>query len=440
LLASESSKFIVSRRLTKGKDTMDEQQEREQRGLVIAAKSKLQRAGDRWFVPSQTRSEGRDRKSGHFYTVKPDPIKPHCSCPDFEARQRTCKHIYAVQFVIQREFTFDEETQTETVTETVTVKQSYKQEWTAYNQAQTNEKNRFLALLNELCKGIEQPTQNFGRPRIPLAEVVFGNVYKVYSTMSGRRFSSDLRDAQAKGYVTRTPHYTSLSRYLENPDLTPFLKLLIEASSLPLQTVETSFAVDSSGFSTCRFSQWVKAKYTEPRQMERHDWIKVHLMCGTTTNIVTAIEITDKRGADCPQLAPLVRTTGQNFCMNEVSADKAYLSSDNMQVVADHHAMPYIAFKANSVSRKERHSAIWNRMFHYYSYNQQHFMAAYHKRSNVESTFSMIKAKFGDRLRSKTRTAQINEALCKVLAHNLCCLIQSMYELGIEPTFWEEAA
>jgi hypothetical protein len=36
--------------------------------------------------------------------------------------------------------------------------------------------------------------------------------------------------------------------------------------------------------------------------------------------------------------------------------------------------------------------------------------------------------------------AQINETLCKVLAHNLCCLIQSIYELGIEPTFWEEAA
>ncbi len=47
----------------------------------------------------------------------------------------------------------------------------------------------------------------------------------------------------------------------------------------------------------------------------------------------------------------------------------------------------------------------------------------------------MIKAKFGDRLRSKMQTAQINEALCKVLAHNLCCLIQSIYELGIEPAF-----
>ena len=72
-------------------------------------------------------------------------------------------------------------------------------------------------------------------------------------------------------------------------------------------------------------------------------------------------------------------------------------------------------------------------------FNREDFLAHYHKRSNAETTFSMIKGKFGDRLRSKTRTAQVNEALCKVLAHNLCCLIQSIYELGIEPTFWSEA-
>lgn len=52
----------------------------------------------------------------------------------------------------------------------------------------------------------------------------------------------------------------------------------------------------------------------------------------------------------------------------------------------------------------------------------------------------MIKTKFGDALRSKTRTAQINEALCKVLCHNICCLIQSMYELGLKPKFWQVAA
>jgi transposase len=62
-------------------------------------------------------------------------------------------------------------------------------------------------------------------------------------------------------------------------------------------------------------------------------------------------------------------------------------------------------------------------------------MRCYHRRSNVETTFSMIKAKFGERLRSKTETAQKNELLCKILAHNLCCVIQSMYELGIDVDF-----
>jgi len=26
--------------------------------------------------------------------------------------------------------------------------------------------------------------------------------------------------------------------------------------------------------------------------------------------------------------------------------------------------------------------------------------------------------------------------LCKILCHNICCLIQSIFEFGIDPTFW----
>jgi hypothetical protein len=77
-------------------------------------------------------------------------------------------------------------------------------------------------------------------------------------------------------------------------------------------------------------------------------------------------------------------------------------------------------------------------MFHLHSHNQANFMRHYHKRSNVETTFHMIKSKFGDGLRSRTKVAQINEALCKVLCHNICVVIHAIYELGIEPTFWEE--
>ena len=104
-----------------------------------------------------------------------------------------------------------------------------------------------------------------------------------------------------------------------------------------------------------------------------------------------------------------------------------------------HEAIPYIPFKSNSKPSGSTYGAkstLWTLMFHFYMQHREEFLTHYHKRSNVESTFSMIKRKFGDFLRSKTDVAMLNEALAKILCHNICCLIQAMYELGVEPEFW----
>jgi transposase len=326
------------------------------------------------------------------------------------------------------------------------MRQTYSQVWPAYNQAQTNEKARFLELLYELSKGIEEPVQTFGRPRLPFAEMLFCAAYKVYSGFSSRRFISDLQIARERGYVSKVPHFNSVSNYLEMESLTPYLKELIIESAMPLKMVECDFAIDSSGFSTGVYQKWVDAKWSKTRGMygakdrmiNRQDWVKVHLMCGVKTNIVTAIEVTDAHGGDSPQFRPLVEITSQNFVMNEVSADKAYSSSKNLQLVLVKGAQPYIPFRSNTTGTSNHSTAVWKRMFSFYQNNRDWFMQHYHKRSNVETTFSMVKAKFGERLKSKSQTAQVNEVLCKVLCHNVCCLIQSIYELGIEPTFWTE--
>jgi hypothetical protein len=255
-------KAIVSQRLTEGKHTMDNR--REISGLEIAAKARIRQQGDTWFVPSQSDHIGA---VGHFYRVKPDVSNPQCNCPDHETNRVKCKHIWAVEFVIQREFDFDQETNTETVTETVAVKKTYGQEWSAYNAAQTNEKDQFQKLLRDLCAGIGEPSQKNGRPRLPLEEMIFATTFKVYSTVSQRRFMSDLRDAHAKGFISKVPHFNSISNYLESETLTPYLKMMIEESSLPLQAIESDFAVDSSGFAASRFYQWVQAKYTDRKLM-----------------------------------------------------------------------------------------------------------------------------------------------------------------------------
>lgn len=94
----------------------------------------------------------------------------------------------------------------------------------------------------------------------------------------------------------------------------------------------------------------------------------------------------------------------------------------------------YIPFKKNATGQSYG-SSTWSRMYHYFMYNREDFMKHYHKRSNIETVFYMIKTKFRDNVRSRDITAQKNEVLLKILCHNICVLIQEMLELGIESTF-----
>lgn len=184
--------------------------------------------------------------------------------------------------------------------------------------------------------------------------------------------------------------------------------------------------------------QLVDAKYG--KEMKEHDWIKVHLMCGVKTNIVTSVEISGARANDTTFLKPLLETKTRNgFQVKEVSADKGYDSFNNRCLVLIKGGIPYISFREGEKNKPNPSNKVeqWKRMYHFYKFKEAEVKQHYHKRSNVETVFSMIKAKFGERLRSKSKTAQVNEVLCKILCHNISCLIQSIYELGIEPTFWE---
>jgi hypothetical protein len=108
--------------------------------------------------------------------------------------------------------------------------------------------------------------------------------------------------------------------------LTPYLKELIIESSLPLKGVESDFAVDSSGFATGQFSRWFDAKYGEEKQ--KHDWVKVHIMCGVKTNVITSVEVSERHSHDTLYFPRLLDATAQSgFQMKEVSADKGYEAS-----------------------------------------------------------------------------------------------------------------
>jgi transposase len=395
--------------------------DRQNRGLAIAADSTVTRKQNIWTVPSQSSSK--------HYRVNLDAQT--CTCPDFEDSRRTCKHIYAVEFTLQRE-SGRQLPEPEKI-----VKPTYRQAWREYNLSQTRERAYFVELLYQLCSLVEEPEKpkGKGRPPAPLADLVFSACMKTYSCMSGRRNQSDLDEAFRRGYLSRPVRYNTLFKYLELEVMTPYLQQLITESSLAVKSVEVDFALDSSGFGTCQYTRWFDVKYGNTEDW--HDWIKLHVMTGVKTNIIVSCEVSRRYANDSPFFKPLVERAAQHFNLREVSADKGYDSFRNRTLTLVKGAIPYIPFregeknKPNSSNKGE----LWRRMYHLYKYNSEVFNSHYHKRSNAESTFQMIKARFGERLRSKTERAQINEALLKVLCHNICVVIQSMHELGVEAEF-----
>jgi hypothetical protein len=124
----------------------------------------------------------------------------------------------------------------------------------------------------------------------------------------------------------------------------------VEESASPLKAVESDFAVDSSGFSSCMFERWYDVKWGKMRS--EYQWVKAHLMTGVTTNIVTSVEVTAPESNDCPHLAPLLEATAKRCPVAEVSADKAYLSKRNLEVIVNAGAVPYIPFKSKHDRRR----------------------------------------------------------------------------------------
>ncbi len=402
---------------------------REERGLVIAATSRLRRNADgTWRVPSQTSTQAV------FYTVNLETKA--CTCPDCTESGMVCKHYFAASIVHKRDVLPDGtviEQQQFAFTEK---KVTYKQDWPAYNLAQATEKARFQVLLADLCRNVPEKERARSR-RGPkphfVRDSIFAMVFKVYCRLSSRRFSTDLLDAFNKGHTIRKIPGAKITSFFENKDYAPILSELVSYSARPLRVVETGFAIDSSGFGTSKFERWYDHKYGVTRH--RAVWVKTHIACGVKTNVVTAVRILDKDSHDSPQFVPLVEETRKGFDIGEVSADKAYASLENFAAIAKMGGDAYIAFKNNTTGKV---GGAFERAFHYFQFNQEEYMARYHKRSNVESTFSAVKRKFGDSVMSRNEAAMVNEVFCKFIAHNLCCLIMEQQTLGIVPVLWKD--
>jgi transposase len=406
--------------------------------------SKPEDRGERGRPPDLSMSPGSVSFSGKFdfevrsftntaaYTVTYAFGGWRCSCPRWEETGLHCKHIERVLCKIDpnRPMEYHKDSLGDR-------RRAYAQDWAAYDAAQQAEHTMFDALLWDLLEQIPErlrPVANMGRPEIPLRVQLLIAVKKVHLGKSSRR-ARGLMQTQyggGKGILGRVPSYAVPTRLFRQDGVTAILLQLIRLSSLPLAALEAgkTVAIDSTGFcTTCRGS-YCTEKHDPSR---KHRWIKAHLAVGTRTHAVLSVTVTDEHGGDSPQFIPLLKqVVDSGFTPERVTADKAYLSKDNLEAAEELGIDPYIPYKSNSVG-KSRSSPIWRRKYFEFQAKRDEFDSKYHARSNVEAVISAVKRKLGEEIHARLPTARFNELLAKILAYNIGVLIHQIYENGIDP-------
>jgi transposase len=399
---------------------------KELKALALAARARIVFVDGYWIVPSQTTPSASYR-----VTIE----SPSCECEDFLLRQQPCKHVLAARLVNERQGGHEAPM---IDTDAVPKKPTYKRDWPAIGRAFKVEKHRVQELLRDLTSRLPErqrdPKRRGPKPHL-VRDAIFAMALKVFCGLSSRRTHTDLETAFEKQFTTKLIPGAKVTAFFEDPYFTPVLKDLIAFSATPLRSLETKFAIDSSGFSSCRYEDYYDYKHGSGMPRRRCAWVKCHIASGVSTHCITAVRILDKDAADSPEFIPLLKKTREGFIVTEVSADKAYASYDNFEEIAACGAQGYIAFKSNTTGAVGGH---FEKAFHLFLANREEYLGKYHLRSNVESTFSAVKRKFGSSVMSLTDTAMVNECLVKFLCQNLSVLVQVEEKLGLVPIFWKD--
>lgn len=224
-------------------------------------------------------------------------------------------------------------------------------------------------------------------------------------------------------------HFNTLLHFLRRPRTTLLIQAALEESTRPLWGHERVFACDATGLGIPFAPRWHELRAL--KHVSRKDYVKLHLCCGTTSNLVVAAHVTGGRAGDAPVFPQLARQTARHFLLEEISGDTAYCSRDNCRVADQLGATPYFWPRKDATVKAQGVKA-WHNMIQLFQQQPEEFRVHYHQRSNSETVFGVMKWLFGGFLFAKDPLARFNEALLKVLCYNAVVLVRSSMELGID--------
>jgi len=277
-------------------------------------------------------------------------------------------------------------------------------------------------------------------------------VFKLASGKSADEMVSIYGTLIEKGVLglRKVPHQNTLSRWMNDERLTPWLEMMLHLTAKPFRAIERAGIVDSSKMSQMRsaHARWVE--YGDD-QRDGADWMKLHVIVGAESLVCMGAVFSGSRGAgthDINFLLPLVEATQGAFNLRYVLADKAYLSQQTVGRLWEAGMQAVIPIKRRwDGDEKKPYYEVFEDLVKWYDERQASFHEAYRIRPKVEGFFSLVKrvatdycwsrgrprkdadgtVRFGGENADGPCTAWRNETLCKLIYVNLRRVVE--YEL-----------
>lgn len=192
--------------------------------------------------------------------------------------------------------------------------------------------------------------------------------------------------------------------------------------------------LDSSGIRTDKRSTWFCLRIK--KEISKRDCDKLHLAVCSDLLLILNWRITAWRKHDSPFFKVLLMPF--KF-LGIVLADKGYLSRANFQLCMNKGGCAFIPFKKGkkkgSTDSPKSHPA-WKFAFNLWKKCNDIYMSIYHRRSHIESVFSVIKKRFGDKVSCKSASMRRKEIALRLISYNLRILVHYQYSIENNLPLW----
>jgi transposase len=238
-----------------------------------------------------------------------------------------------------------------------------------------------------------------------------------YFDLSNRVAQDYMPLFKEKLYLTKTFSYKTIERAYGDMDVRAILDEVFELTNVPVADLEHWFGPDGSGLATS-----CKQNYENDRQsgQTHKGYEKIVVMVGLRHKLISAFRFADKPTChDSPYFESLLSETARRYGrVDLVCGDSGFLSRFNCDLVAGVGAVARF-YPKKGCSLRQKGSKVWRDMFEDLVLDPQKWLSAYHRRSNVEGCFSVLKRDNSLPLRKELDVRKRQEAFSRVCNLNL---------------------